>query len=59
MGVNPTPLVPIDSIREETLQLGINNTKTLLEITLFLSGSGLKEWLGQQTSILFVLWIPI
>lgn len=59
MGVNPTPLVPIDSIREETLHLGINNTKTLLEITLFLSGSGLKEWLGQQTSILFVLWIPI
>ena len=59
MGVNPTPLVPIYSIREETLHLGINNTKTLLEITLFLSGSGLKEWLGQQTSILFVLWIPI
>ena len=40
MGVNPTPLVPIDSIREETLHLGINNTKTLLEISLFNHGGG-------------------
>lgn len=58
---NPTPLVPTDSIREEALHLGINNTKTLLEMTpfLILLGSGLKKWLGQQTSISFVLWIPI
>jgi hypothetical protein len=28
--VNTTPLVPIGRIGEETLHLGINNTKTLL-----------------------------
>jgi len=36
--VNPTPLVlvPIGGIEEEALRLGINNTKTLLEIIPFL-----------------------
>lgn len=33
--VNPTPVVPIGSIEDEVLRLGINNTKTLLEIILF------------------------
>lgn len=33
--VNPTTLVPIGSIEEEALRLGINNTKTLLEIAPF------------------------
>ena len=30
---NPTPLVPIGGIGEKAQHLGINNTKTLLEIT--------------------------
>ena len=34
--VNPTLLVPIGDIEEEALRLGINNTKTLLEIIPFL-----------------------
>jgi len=33
--VKPTPLVPIGGIEEEALRLGINNTKTLLEIRPF------------------------
>ena len=32
---NPTTLVPIGGIGEEALRLGINNTKTLLEMTPF------------------------
>ena len=44
--VNPTPLVPIGSIGEEALHLGINNTKTLLEITPFLIGLGTKRMVG-------------
>lgn len=58
--VNPTPLVPIGGIEEETLHPGINNMKTLLEIISFLYWDrNSKEWLGQQTSISFVLWIPV
>lgn len=59
MGHNPTPLVLIGSMGEEALHLGINNTKTLVKITPSLLGSGLKEWLGQQASISFVLWISV
>ena len=36
----------MDSIREEALHLGINNTKTLLEITPFLMGLGTKRMVG-------------
>ncbi len=48
--VNPIPLVPTDSIREEALHPGINNTKTLFEITPFLIGLGTKRMVG-TTSI--------
>ena len=44
--VNPSPLVPIGSRGEEALHLGINNTKTLLEIIPFFSRLGIKRMVG-------------
>jgi hypothetical protein len=51
---NPIPLVPIGGIEEEALRLGINNTKTLLEMKLcpFLIKIGTKKngWANKHPS---------